>query len=202
MALYYKWHIEKVIILPFGALTLFHEKINKPLLEEFLILIMGPIFQIIGTYFLCFYNKEALEYSIAILGFNLLPIFPLDGSKFVNIFFNKITSFKTSHILTIYISMITIIFLIIKVKISLLFVLIIIFISVKVYQEYKNHNNLFNLFLLERYNYNIKFSKRKIIMGEKLNKMKKDYTHLFYKNGQYITEKQALKKRFDFKNKL
>ena len=56
MALYYKWNIEKIIILPFGALTLFHEKINKPLFEEFIILIMGPIFQIVGTYFLCFYN--------------------------------------------------------------------------------------------------------------------------------------------------
>ena len=28
-ALFYKWHIEKVLLLPFGALTIFHEKINK-----------------------------------------------------------------------------------------------------------------------------------------------------------------------------
>ena len=78
------------MLLPFGALTLFHEKINRPLKEEFIILIMGPIFQLIGTYFLCvFYYPLALEYSLVILGFNLLPIFPLDGSRLVNIILNK-----------------------------------------------------------------------------------------------------------------
>ncbi len=191
------------MLLPFGALTLFHEKINRPLKEEFIILIMGPIFQLIGTYFLyIFYGQVALEYSLVILGFNLLPIFPLDGSRLVNIILNKITNFKTSHLLGIYISVFTLVILIIKVKISLLFVLIIIFISLKVYHEYKNHNNLFNLFLLERYNHHIKFKKRKVIKGENLKKMKRDYKHLFYKNNKYITEREALKKRFDFKDRM
>lgn len=164
---------------------------------------MGPIFQLIGTYFLCiFYGPLALEYSLVILGFNLLPIFPLDGAKLVNIILNKITSFKTSHLLGIYISVFTISILLIKVKLSLLFILIIIFIALKVYHEYKNHNNLFNLFLLERYNYHMRFKKSKIIKGENLKKMKRDYNHIFYKNGKYITEKAALKKRFDFNKRI
>lgn len=202
-AIFYKWNIEKVILLPFGALTVFHEKINRPLKEEFIILIMGPIFQLIGTYFLYFfYNPLVLEYSLVILGFNLLPIFPLDGAKLVNIIFNKITSFNTSHLLGIYISVFTIILLLLKVKFSLLFILIISFISLKVYYEVKNHHDLFNAFLLERYNYHIRFKKNKIIRGENLKKMKRDCMHLFYKNGRYITEREALKKRFDFKRRL
>ena len=31
--LYFKWKIEKIIILPFGGLTLFNEKINRPISE-------------------------------------------------------------------------------------------------------------------------------------------------------------------------
>lgn len=164
---------------------------------------MGPIFQLIGTYFLYkFYDPLALEYSLVILGFNLLPIFPLDGSKLINIILNKIINFKTSHLLGIYISLLTILILLIKVNPSLLFILIIIFISLKVCEEYKNHRNLFNLFLLERYNYRLRFPKNKIIKGENLNKMKKDYNHLFYKNGKYITERAVLKKRFDFSKRM
>ena len=128
-AIYYKWNIEKVILLPFGALTLFNEKVNKPLKEEFIILIMGPIFQIVGTYFM----PNAFDYSMTILTFNLLPIIPLDGSKFVNIFLNKITNFKTSNILTIYISVLTVIIILIKVKFDLLFMLIITFIFLKIF---------------------------------------------------------------------
>jgi stage IV sporulation protein FB len=45
-AIYFKWNIDKIIILPFGGLTLFNEKINRPLNEELIILLFGPIFQI------------------------------------------------------------------------------------------------------------------------------------------------------------
>ena len=47
VSLYFKWNIEKIIILPFGGLTKFNEIINRPLIEEFLIAISGIIFQTI-----------------------------------------------------------------------------------------------------------------------------------------------------------
>lgn len=201
-AIYYKWNIEKVILLPFGALTLFKEKINKPLKEEFIILISGPLIQILFTYILLKINNnpEILNYSKIILFFNLLPIYPLDGSKLLNIILNKITNFKKSHLLTIYISFLTIFFLLFKVEINLIFILIVIFISVKVINEFKNHNNLFNKFLLERYNNNFNFKKRKIIKNVK--QIKRDYKHIIYSNGKYETERQILRKRFDFKKKI
>jgi len=201
-AIYYKWNIEKVILLPFGALTLFKEKINKPLKEEFIILISGSLIQILFTYILLKINNnpEILNYSKIILFFNLLPIYPLDGSKLLNIILNKITNFKKSHLLTIYISFLTIIFLLFKVEINLIFILIVIFISVKVINEFTNHNNLFNKFLLERYNNNFNFKKRKIIKNVK--QIKRDYKHIIYSNGKYQTERQILRKRFDFKKKI
>lgn len=199
-AIYYKWNIEKIIILPFGALTMFHEKINKPLKEEFIILISGPLMQIIFTYILLKLtnNIEILNYSMAILIFNLLPIYPLDGSKLLNIILNKITTFKKSHLLTIYISFLTITILLTQA--NLIILLIITFTLIKVIEELKNHNAIFNLFLLERYTNNFNFKKRKTIKN--IKQMKKDYRHIIYKEGKYRTEKEILSERFDFKSKI
>lgn len=200
-SMHYKWNIEKIILLPFGALTIFQEKINRPLKEEFIILIMGPLFQIIFTSFFT-NNNNLVSYSNTILLFNLLPIYPLDGSKILNIILNKITNFKKSHLITIYISFITIIIFILKTNFNLIIILILTFILFKLFEEYKNHNNIFNKFLLERYTNSINFKKEKIIKGINLNKMKRDYKHIFYTNNHYHTEKEILKKRFDLKRKL
>lgn len=196
-ALYYKWNIKKIIILPFGGITIFNEYINKSLKEEFVILILGPLFQILFYFILCFLNIESTlitNYHYSLLLFNLLPIIPLDGSKLLNIILNKITNFKLSHMLTIYISILTIIFLLIKNKNMVLYI-IIFFILLKVIKEYKEHKYIFNKFLFERYNYDLVFKKKKTIKGIKLNKMKKEYKHIFYDNKHY-TEKEILKRYF------
>ena len=44
-AIILKWNIEKIVVLPFGSITIFNEKINKPLKEELLIAISGVIYQ-------------------------------------------------------------------------------------------------------------------------------------------------------------
>lgn len=203
-ALHYKWHIDKVVLLPFGALTVFNEKINRPLKEEFIILIMGPLTQVVAVflYLQIDYNEYVINYSNLILFFNLLPIYPLDGSKLLNILLNKITSFKKSHLLTVYISLLTIFCLFLKVKFNLIFILIILFVAIKVLEEYKNHNNIFNRFLLERYTNNFNFRKTKVLKGKNVSKMKRDYRHVFCNNGKYITEKEILRKRFDFTGKM
>ena len=111
VSLLFKWNIEKIIILPFGGLTKYNEMINRPLIEEFLVAISGIIFQ------LMFYNltKGYIDYkyfgivNYFIILFNLIPIYPLDGSKILNVSFNIITSFKKSLNLTITISYIFII---------------------------------------------------------------------------------------------
>lgn len=196
-ALIYKWKIKKIIILPFGGITIFNELINKSLKEEFVILILGPIFQILFYFILYILNIETpliTNYHYSLLLFNMLPIIPLDGSKLLNIILNKITSFKMSHLLTIYISLITIILLMIKNK-NLVLYIIIFFILVKVIKEYKEHKYIFNKFLFERYNYNLKFKKIKYIKGRKINKMKKEYKHIFY-DDKYYTEKDILKRYF------
>ena len=53
-----------------------------------------------------FLKHPFYEYNLYILLFNLLPIFPLDGSKIFNLFLNQLFSFKKSHIYSIILSII------------------------------------------------------------------------------------------------
>ena len=204
MGILFDWKIEKVVILPFGALTIFHEDLNRKIKEEFLIVIMGPIFQIIFTFVVYYFslNDDFLYYSLVILCFNLLPIFPLDGSKLFNLFLNKFISFKISHLILIWVSILSVLFLLLRVKISLIFVLIILCLLVRIIKEVKDHNSLFNRFLLERYLKKYHFLKLKKIHSMNLSRMMRDYGHLFYDGNRYVSERFMLKKRFDFKGRL
>lgn len=203
VSLYFKWNIEKIIILPFGGLTKFNEIINRPLIEEFLIAISGIIFQTIFYVLI----KDKIDYKFFnvtnyfILVFNLIPIYPLDGSKILNVLFNKITSFKNSILLTVIISYISIIgFLIMVARVNKLIVLVTTFLLIEVNKLYKEREYIFNKFLLERHLGEFNFKKKKTINS--VNKMKKDYRHLFYVDNKYLTESYFLKKMFDITSNL
>lgn len=192
----FKWKIDKVILLPFGGITIFKELIDKPLKEEFLIAIMGPIFQLI---FFFLYKDNAIfsYYNIVILLFNLLPIYPLDGSKIINILCNNILSFKYSHILTSILSVITLSFILVLgiYKFQLLIMLILLFLIIEVVKEIYKHDYYFNRFLLERYLYNFNFKRQKTIKN--IQQMKKQTKHTFFYNNKYYTEREIMRKRFD-----
>ena len=78
---------------------------------------------------------------------------------------------------------------------TLLLVLSILIINIVNY--YKDLNYIFNKFLVERYLYNLSYSKEKIINNKK--KMYKDYRHIFKNGNKYLTEKKYL---YDKYNKL
>ena len=78
--------------------------------------------------------------------------------------------------------------------------MILIFLFIEVNKFYKEKELLFNKFLFERYAHLLKFKKEKVINN--VDKMKKDYRHLFYIDNKYMTENTFLKKRFDIKDNL
>ena len=47
-AYFFNWKIDKIYIYPLGGITRFNDIINKPFIEQFLVLLMGPVFQNIG----------------------------------------------------------------------------------------------------------------------------------------------------------
>lgn len=203
-ALIFKWKIDKIVILPIGGMTKFNDLINKPLIEEFIIAVSGIIFQLI-FYLLFLRSSDTFFYcNIVILIFNLIPIYPLDGSKILNIILNKLVSFKISYLISIYISFIIILilffYLIIKKDIVLIIILIPLFLGL--IKEYKNRKDLLNKFYLERYLYNINYEKIKTIKGINLSKMKRDYKHIFVNNNEYYTEDIILKNKFDKMKKI
>ena len=197
--LLFKWKINKIIILPFGGLTVFSEYINRPIKEEFLVCLGGPLFQIIYYFIISnFINITGLHYNLLI--FNLLPIVPLDGSKLLNLFFNNLFPFRLSHILTNIISFILIFFLLgylIKHNWNLLFFLTIILLIIKTINEFTTTNYVFNKFLLERYIKCSDIRKTKQIEGVNLKKMYRDYKHIFFYDKNYYTERDIIRKRFD-----
>ncbi len=191
VGLYYKWDINKIVVLPFGCLTIFNNLVNVKLKEEFLVTIAGPILQL----FLFFINNSKfLYYNKILLIFNLIPIIPLDGSKIIHILLNKIISFKKSELISIIISFIMIFYLFMASN-SLMSYLIILLLLKKVIETILMHKYIFYKFLLERYIYKLPFKKVKKV--KKISKMKREYRHLFYLENKYYTEKEILTKMFD-----
>lgn len=193
--------VNKIYIYPFGGISKLNMRFNIKKQKEILILIMGPIFQLIGYYviinipFFINYYKIINIYNYSILIFNLLPIYPLDGAKLLNILLSSFIPLKKSYIISIIISYITIILMILMIKnktINLLF--IVIFLLYKITSEYKKIKYYYEKFLLERYLYKYKFKNVKIIND--INNFYRDKKHLVYINNKYYTEKEILEKKY------
>ena len=139
-------------------MTTFNNKLNSSSIEEFLILIYGPLFQIL------FNMIYPTSYHYFILIFNLLPIYPLDGSKLVFLLLNKITSYYYSYIYIFIISYITIFILLIN-RFNLINILILLYLLWDIYKYYKLLPSIMYKFYYERYKYRYKYKKDKIIIG-------------------------------------
>lgn len=195
------WETDKIYIYPYGGCTKFNADINTSIKEEFLVLISGPIFQIIATFILLLFIDKTKDinmvknYSFSLLVFNLLPIYPLDGGRLLNLFFNKVFSFRSSFVLSI-LSSIFLVFVVIVISIrlhlGLNFIMMFFFLLTKIMEEFRKRKYYYNKFVLERYIHHYYFNKYKSV-GD-IKEMMRERGHIFKKNGKYITEKQFLKK--------
>src|SRR5574344_1052222 len=183
-ALIYKWHIDRIVIMPFGGIIIFNELLNKPLIEEFIILILGPIYQLINFAIFKDITPYFNYYNYGLFIFNMLPIYPLDGYKFYNLILNMIVPYKLTMKIMLIISFIS---LIIFIRNDLIYLLIGLFLLIGVIKEYKSINYIYNKFMLERYSYKFNFKKIKIINN--INNMYRDYSHLI-RGKRLMTEKE------------
>lgn len=204
MAILFKIDVDKIYIYPFGGISKFNISLNENLMKEFIILIMGPLFQFIFYCILVridyFSNYVSLIkiYNYTILFFNLLPIYPLDGGKLLNIILSLTLSFRKSLKISIYLSYLIIILLFILslcTDISINIVIIISFLIYRVSNEKRKEKYMFDRFLLERYLYNYNFKTRKNV--DKLEDFMKGKYHTVRINNKYYTEKTILGKKFN-----
>lgn len=201
--------VKKITIYPFGGITTLDTLINININRELLIAMGGILFQTIYMIIIIILYKYGFvreyiynlytRYNNSILYFNLLPIVSLDGFKILNLTLSKIFPFDISNKLSLGISFITLILILIvnyyTFNYTLLLVLSVLIINIVNY--YKDLNYIFNKFLVERYLYNLSYSKEKIVNNKK--KMYKDYRHIFKNGNKYLTEKKYL---YDKYNKL
>jgi len=186
------YKLKKIIFYPLGGVTIFNIPLNIPLKKELLILVMGPIMQIIGFLLLKKYYSYIIVYHYTLLLFNLLPLYPLDGGKIINILlnyhFNYLISFKITYIISFFIIICLVISLFFYFNLNLFFMIILI-IS-KLTKIYHNKMFYYERFLLERYLYSYHFNDIKMINN----------TTSFYRDKYHyinlISEKDYLKKYF------
>ena len=197
-AIIFKIKLKKIEIYPYGGLSKLEHDINIELLKEFLVVIMGPIIQILFTYLILKLNivdNTFLSYSKFILIFNLLPIYPLDGGRILNILLSIFISYYNSLKLTYYFSyflFLTLLLMNIIYIRNLFYYLIIISLGIELYKEIKKRNIYFNKFLLERY-LNI-YNFKKYINIKNIYNMKRDYLHFI----NDLSEKEYLAKYFKY----
>ena len=117
-----------------------------------------------------------------------------DGSKIINVIFNKLFSFNLSYKLSNILS-ISLIIILLYISNGLMEILILMFLIIKTIDSIIKNKYIFNKFLFERYLYKINFKNNKIVSN--IYSMKKDYKHLFYIDKTYKTEREILLKKFD-----
>ena len=128
------------------------------------------------------------------LFFNLLPIFPLDGSKIFNLVMCKFFSFYRANIITLIVSLFTIlgIFIFNLYHFNYSYVMILGIIIQNLYIYYKNLPFIFYKFMLEKYLYFFNYKKVRIINDRK--DMYRDCNHFFKIYDKLYPEKKYLSK--------
>lgn len=95
VALYFSFEIEKIMILPFGAFLLLRDLGKHYVYEEIWMLFCGPFVNMICFILFVFFKEPLLaKINIYILMFNLLPIYPLDGSKLLLLFLSYLIDYQ------------------------------------------------------------------------------------------------------------
>ncbi|MBB6445880.1 stage IV sporulation protein FB [Bacillus benzoevorans] len=164
-ASFLSWRIKRISLLPFGGVAEMDEHGNRPIKEEAIVILAGPLQHIwlMGLSFLLFQfswipaelYQKFIEFNIMVLIFNLLPIWPLDGGKLIYLWRCLKEPFPLAHRSTMAISAIGLLLFTLLVialqPFNLNMWVIIAFLSFSLYFEWKQSRFVFVRFLLERY---------------------------------------------------
>ncbi|MFE8696872.1 M50 family metallopeptidase [Cytobacillus sp. FJAT-53684] len=198
-ASFFSWRIKKVVLLPFGGVAEMEEHGNRPLKEEVIVILSGPLQHLwmMGLAYILFQLSLMsegifllfIQYNLMILLFNLLPIWPLDGGKLIFLWMSLYHAFPDAHrkVMQISVGSITV-FIMLTLFLSPLNLniwVVITFLLFSLYHEWKQSRYVFIRFLLERYygkNHSFRTLKPLIVKEEEmvihvLEKFRRGYKH-------------------------
>lgn len=164
-AAFFSWRIKKIALLPFGGVAEMDEHGNRPIREEAIVIVAGPLqhLWLIGGAFILHemswlssdFYLLFVKYNLMILVFNLLPIWPLDGGKLLFLLLSFVHPFVKAHQKTLIFSGISIsLFAFVTLIIApthLNIWIILSFLIISLIKEWKHRRYTFLRFLLERY---------------------------------------------------
>jgi len=119
----YNWRIDSIVLWVFGGVMDTDEHGTKSIKEEAIVTIAGP-FQHLIIYFICMLAELyqiipgpiielVLYYNTALMFFNLIPVWPLDGGKLLLLLTSSFLPYKKAYQFTILFSMITIVIIVV-----------------------------------------------------------------------------------------
>lgn len=164
MAYRFRWRIKKITLLPFGGMAETEEYGNRPVREEILVTINGPLqhLWLIGGSFLLLQtpiwstadHKIFIFHNLTILLFNLLPILPLDGGRLLFSAHSYFFPFHKAYHITYFSSGILLsllsLFALSIIPFHLNLIVVIMFLWLHHYLEWKQRHFIFLRFLIER----------------------------------------------------
>lgn len=114
VALSFGWRVRQVKLLPFGGAAEMEEYGNASPGEELWVIVAGPLMNVAMMavsfavrplgWFDPQFIQLFIEYNLIVLLFNLLPIWPLDGGKLVELGLSMLLPYKKAILYTLFIS--------------------------------------------------------------------------------------------------
>ncbi|MFS3928552.1 M50 family metallopeptidase [Priestia flexa] len=162
---HFSWRIKRIMLLPFGGVAEVDEHGNRPLREELIVTISGPIQHIWlvgGAYLFAELGwiqaetyEQFLYQNALIFFFNLLPIWPLDGGKILFLWCSRYAPFLKAHERMLKLSsgflVALCLYTAIVYSMHLHLWIVLAFLILCHYQEWRNRHFVYMRFLLERY---------------------------------------------------
>ncbi|WP_306984165.1 M50 family metallopeptidase [Alkalicoccobacillus murimartini] len=221
VAVHYGWKIRKIELLPFGGVAEIEDSGNKPIKQEVLLVLAGPLqhvwmigasYLFAGTAIWSQSNHELfLWHNLVILCFNLLPVLPLDGGRLVQLWFMERLAYKKAHKSSIFSSVIALCLICIAtlfLPFHLNLYVVLFFLVINNYLEWKQRHYRFMRFLTEREALPTIHSPEteltvspSLIVRDAVNLLRRGHSHLFTMqpgHGQ-VTEKDVLQALFNRK---
>ena len=199
----YQREVDKITLLPIGAIINYKNDTNTFLYQELLIAIAGILVNILLLIIFKIFkiNNDFYYFNLYILLFNILPIYPLDGGRIIEILLCKIFKFKkvikfNSYLSLFFLFIIIIYSLIINLNLNL--IIISIFLIIQNVLQIKYLETRYYLFLLNKYLYPNKKLKEKQIKKIDITLIKSFYKGVnnYIKGKKKITEEIILNKEF------